>query len=153
MRFRLAVLTLVALAAVACTHLKPTGTADALKQSAETFFRFQRWGPDLRGAAQVLLPEAQQDWLNKALDAKDDENLKLTESELDDLKLRNDGTATTVTRVTWYRLPSVSTKTERVTVEWVDRAGIWYVAAVTNGPLPLLAIPQAPAEADAGTAP
>jgi len=125
MNHRLAAPALAALALVACNHLKPTGTAESLKQSADTFFRFQRWGPDLRGAAQVLAPEAQQEWLGKALDARDDENLKVTEAELDDLKLRPDGTATTVTRLTWHRLPSVSTKTERVTDEWVDRSGIW----------------------------
>jgi hypothetical protein len=91
MNHRLAAPALAALALVACNHLKPTGTAESLKQSADTFFRFQRWGPDLRGAAQVLAPEAQQEWLGKALDARDDENLKVTEAELDDLKLRPTG--------------------------------------------------------------
>jgi len=153
MRLRLAALSLAALAVAACTHIKPKGTAESLRQAVETFFRFQRWGPDLRGAAQIVLPEAQQDWLGRALDAQDDENLKVTEADLDDVKLRPDGTATTVTRVTWHRLPSVTTRTERVTVEWVDRSGVWYVAAITGGPLPLTALPQAASEADAGAAP
>ncbi|HEY3448029.1 MAG TPA: hypothetical protein VGK67_16855 [Myxococcales bacterium] len=150
---RLALLSLAVLASAACTHLKATGTSDSLKQTADTFFRFQRWGPDLRGAAQAVVPEAQQGWLNKALDANEDENLKLTEAELDDLKLLPDGSATTVTKVTWHRLPSVSTKTERVTIEWVDRSGVWYAAAITGGPLPLVALPKAAPEADGGTAP
>jgi hypothetical protein len=44
----------------------------------------------------------------------------------------------------------VSTKTERVTVEWVDRSGIWYIAAIAGGPLPLLALPKAAGEPEAG---
>lgn len=152
MKRRLALLSFAALALAGCTHLKTTGTAESLRTSADTYYRFLRWGPDLRGAAQALLPDSQQDWLGKALDAKDDENLKVTEAEIDDLKLRPDGTATTVTKVTWHLLPSVSTKTERQTIEWVDKAGVWYIAAISGGPLPLLALPK-PEQADAGAAP
>jgi len=144
MRKLASVLLLAAIAgAVACRHVKPTGTTESLSRSAETFFRFLRWGPDLRGAAQALLPEAQKAWLDRALEAKDDENLKVIDTEPDDLALRPDGSATTVTKVTWHRLPSVTTRTDRVTVEWVDREGTWYVAAITGGPLPLAAPPSA----------
>ena len=146
MRKVLVLLSLAALAAAACTHLKPAGTAESLRRATDSFFRFQRWGPDLRGAAQLVLPEAQQAWLEKALEAKDDENLKVTEADLDDLTMQAEGTATTVTRVTWHRLPSVTTRTDRVTVEWVEREGIWYAAAIAGGPLPLVAQPPKPAE-------
>jgi len=139
---------LLAASAAGCAHLKATANAEALQKATDTFFRFQRWGPDLRGAAQIVLPEAQKEWLDKALDSKDDENLKVIEADLDDLKMNPDGTATTVTKVTWHRLPSVTTRTDRVTVEWVDRDGTWFAAAVTGGPLPLVALPKEPKKVD-----
>ena len=146
---RLAFFALLALAAPACAHLQPKATAASLSQATDTFFRFLRWGPDLRGAAQLLVQDSQRAWLERALNAREDRDLKVTEAELDDLKLRPDGTATTVTRLTWYRLPSVTTKTERVTLEWVDRDGVWYAAAIVGGPLPLSAPPLPPGAATA----
>lgn len=146
-----AVLAVLVLAvSLGCVHTKAAGTSETLRQAHDTFFRFLRWGPDLRGAAQVVLPERQKGWLDNALDGKSDEDLKVTDSEIDDLKLLPDGTATTVTKLTWHRLPSTTTKTERVTVEWVDKNGTWFAAAITGGPLPLTGL--APAGADAGTA-
>lgn len=140
---RLAALSLFALL-LACAQLRPKANADSLRQASDTFARFLRWG-DLRGASQLLVHESQRGWLDAALDARDDENLKVTEVEPDDLRLEA-GRATTVSRVTWYRLPSVNARTERMKVEWVERGGTWYVVAIDGGPLPLSAPPP-----DAGT--
>jgi hypothetical protein len=138
MRQRLATV-LAVLAAVAwagCAHRKAVANAESLHTAAETFFRSVRWN-DLRGAAQMLAFESQRGWLDKALDAKDDENLKITDCEAEDQRIHEGGGATTEWRVTWHRMPSVTTRTDRVIVEWVERAGSWYVLSITSGPLPL----------------
>ena len=147
---RLAVLLVVALG-LGCAHQRAAASADSLKTSQESFFRFLRWTV-LRDASQILVPESQHDWLEKALDAKDEDNLKVIDYELDDLQLHDKGTATTVTRITWHRLPSVTTKNDRVTAEWVERGGTWYVKSIKNGPLPLEAAPEPPPSVDGGAA-
>lgn len=153
MRRRPAVVSLAAVLAlgialgVGCAHYKPTATLASLRTASDTFFRYLRWN-DLRGASQMLVIESQRDWLEKALDGKDDEILKVTDCEPDDLKTRP-GEATGEVKVTWHRLPSVTTQTDRVIVEWVDREGSWFIASIKNGPLPL----DPPPQADAGTPP
>jgi hypothetical protein len=147
---RLALLVCVAVAlGLGCAHQRAAASADSLKTAHESFLRFLRWSV-LRDASQILVPESEKAWLDGALDAKDDENLKIIDYELDDLKMRDKG-ATTVTQLTWHRLPSVTTKRERMTVEWVERGGTWYVQSVKGGPLPLEAAPEPPRCADGGT--
>lgn len=135
-----AIFILLALGSVGCAHYKPKATLASLRSASDTFFRYLRWN-DLRGAAQMLVAESQQAWLDGALDAKDDENLKVTDCELDDLRIAEPGKAVGEAKVTWHRLPSVTTRTDRVVVHWVDRDGSWFVSSVKSGPLPLVAAP------------
>ena len=147
---RAAIVTAFAAALAAgagCAHQKAAANLSSLRSASDTFFRHMRWN-DLRGASQIVVAESAKAWLDAALDAKDDENLKITEVELDDLQLKPGGGIGEV-KLTWHRLPSVTAKTDRVTVEWVDRGGVWFVLAVKKGPLPL----EAPPEADGGTPP
>lgn len=131
----------VAVLLLGCAHRKPIADLQSLRTASDTFFRFLRWG-DLRGASQLIVPESQKGWLDRALAARDDENLKVTDVEADDLRfLGSAAGGTGVSKVTWHRLPSITTRTERVTVEWVEREGIWFIFSVQGGPLPLAAPP------------
>ncbi|MBI5542750.1 MAG: hypothetical protein HY901_02600 [Deltaproteobacteria bacterium] len=147
----IAVVAVAALSGVAaCSHKKAVANVASLREASDTFFRFLRWGPDLRGASQILMGESQRAWLDKALDAKDDDNLRITEAEIDDLRLAEDR-ATTVTRVTWHRLPSVTTRTDRVHIRWVAKGGVWFAEEIRGGPLPLEAPPVPSADGGAAS--
>lgn len=143
---RLAALAALSCLVLACAHVRQQADMTALTRASETFARFLRWG-DLRGASQLIVHESGPAWLDAALDAKDDADLKVTDVEADDLQLK-EGAATTISKVTWFRLPSVSAETGRMKVQWVARGGTWYVLAIDGGPLPLAA-PPADAGADA----
>ena len=148
MRTGLALAAAACLLAPACVHPQSKATAESLRTANETFFRFLRWSM-LREASQMVVPEARKAWIDAALDAKDDEDLKVIEYDLSDVQMASTP-VTTEYKVTWHRLPSISTKTERVTVEWVDREGVWFVNSIKGGPLPLVAPP--PPAPDAGVA-
>ncbi len=116
-----------------CAHGK-NGSLDSLKPSVETFHQRVRWR-DYRGAAELLTPE-RRDGFEKAVRARnDDKNLTITDYQLEDAKLAQDGqSAEVVSRLSWVRLPSVSEQSEVVRSKWVFREGVWLLDAQDNGP-------------------
>ena len=136
MRPCLALAAVLAVAVPACAHPHAAATMDSLRTANEAFYRFLRWNV-LRDASQIIVAESRKAWLDKALDAKDDDNLKITEYEMDDLQLGDTNGGTSVVKLTWHRIPSVTTRTDRVTLEWVSRGGVWFVNSIKSGPLPL----------------
>jgi len=118
-------------------HLAKPKPADltALKSANETYLKMVRWN-DLRGAAQLVAPERRIDFLKPIIEAKEDENLKVLEYEVEDAQADGDK-ATVLDKLIWHRLPSVTTKTDAVTTRWEARGSTWFIVAIEGGPLTL----------------
>jgi hypothetical protein len=81
----------------------------------------------------------------------DNRDLTIADYELTDLTLNPDGlSARVVSRVSWYRLPSLSQHEETVDSDFVWKNGAWLLARQVGGPFhDDLSEPYSPA-ADAG---
>lgn len=124
---------LLALALVGCAH-SPKSNLETLKPVVEGFHKSIRWR-DYRGAAKVIVPERREHFEDARRELKDEEDLSITDYELEDVKLSEDGQrATVISRVQWMRLPSVSAKTATVTSEFVYRDGAWLLERQLGGP-------------------
>jgi hypothetical protein len=106
-----------------------------LRFSAEEFHRFVRWG-DMNGASRFLAPEQRLVFLKGVLDRRDEELLKVTDYELEDAQV-SAGKAVVLSKITWYRLPSVTTTTEAMVLNFEERNGAWAIVAISGGPVPL----------------
>jgi hypothetical protein len=74
--------------------------------------------------------------LKRALDDRDDDNLRVLDYELQDAQIS--GTrATVVSKMSWHRLPSITARSQGVTTVWESRDGVWFVVSIDGGPLPL----------------
>jgi len=49
----------------------------------------------------------------------------------------SDDKASVRSKVSWYREPSITIKTETMTVLWEQKGGGWWIVAIVGGPLPL----------------
>ena len=127
------VLLLLTLAGSACASAK-VGDLDVLEPTLETFHQRSRWR-DYRGAAELVVPEKRDAFL-KARDAMhDDKDLFITDYQLEDAKYGGDKSwAVCVSRINWYRLPSVSEQSVVVTSRMVWRDAKWMVDAMDGGP-------------------
>jgi len=143
MLHRVSLATVVLCLAGGCSHYKPRATADALKRTAETFHRQLRWG-DLRGSAQLLATERRMEFLKGVLDRKDDDNLKVTDYDLEEA-LADAGKASVLSKITWHRLPSVVMESGAMTLQLEERDGAWAIVAIEGGPVPLPVLPSLPA--------
>ena len=130
-----------------CIHRQQVGSLETLKTASEKFHQTLRWN-DVRSAAQLVAPERRSEFLKARLTAKDDEDLKITEYELEDaVKIPPPPpvkgvtpptpTANVISKITWYRVPSVTTKTDVVTTLWEDRDGTWVLVEIEGGPVAL----------------
>ena len=126
------------LVAIGCAHGQD-GTE--LEASNRVFARSIRWS-DLTGLAQQIVPERQAEFLRLAAGSED--NLKVNDYELDDVRISGDK-AVVRSKVSWYLQPSITNKTESMTVMWEQKGGGWWIVAIVGGPLPLP--PVAPAAA------
>jgi len=123
-----------ALLAVGCATLFPP-TPDELKRSAERFDRQIQWA-DLRGAALNLTPVARELFLADVARRDDERNLKVTDIEVEDMQIAKDGkTAFVTAKLTWYRMPQVSAKTERMVTHWEVRDNFWVMTQIDGGPI------------------
>ncbi|HZH04857.1 MAG TPA: hypothetical protein VEY30_13815 [Myxococcaceae bacterium] len=105
-----------------------------LRKSADTFHQRVRWG-DLRGAAELIVPERRDAFLDATLERNDARDLKVTDYELEDARLSADGkSATVVSRLSWHRLPSVTQEEEQVTSRFVRRDETWLLVQQKRGP-------------------
>ena len=124
---------LLALALSACAHSKKSNL-ETLQPVVEGFHKSIRW-KDFRAAAKAIVPERREDFERARRQLKDEEDLSITDYELEDVKLSEDGLrATVISRVQWMRLPSVSAKTATVTSEFVFRDGTWLLERQLEGP-------------------
>lgn len=134
-------------AGLGCLHPpKPKADISDLQGSAENFHRLIRWG-DLKGASRYLVPEQRIDYLRGIIDRGEEDLLKVLDYELEDVQYVQDA-AVLVSKVTWNRLPSVTARSEAMVTTWEDRDGVWLIAAIEGGPLPLERKPRP--EVDAG---
>lgn len=118
----------------ACAH-GPRGGAESLRTAAEAFHRQIQW-LDLDGAAGFLSPGARGEFVAGVEARRDGQRLKVSDVEAEGAQLAADGaTAQVVARVTWYRLPSVSARTETMITRWELRREGWQIVAIDGGPL------------------
>lgn len=131
----------------------PKGEVDDLKPAVRAIMQSFRW-KDFRGAADMMVPARQEAFLKARKELKDDNDLFITNFELEDAKLSGDMLiAKAVTRISWYRLPSNSEKTATVTNVFVWRGGVWLLESMDDGPFEDLLPdkkPEPPANTDAG---
>lgn len=84
---------------------------------------------------QMLVPERREAFDEARTTKSDDQDLSITEIEIEDAQISPDGkTALVISRYSWMRLPSTSVKSERVTSEWRLLAGAWFLARQVGGP-------------------
>ncbi len=110
------------------------GDLDALKPTVETFHQRARWG-DYRGAAELVVAEKRDAFLRARTASNDDRDLKITDYQLEDARFGTDKSwAVCVSRINWYRLPSVSEQSVVVTSTFLWRNGKWYLDSQDGGP-------------------
>jgi hypothetical protein len=112
-------------------------TQAKLKSSYEDFEQKARWG-ESAAVAQLLVPERRSEFL--AARARDGKDLSITDIELMNVTLSDDGSHATVTsRWRWFRLPSTSEQVSESTAGWIARDGEWLLESMRGGPYPDLA--------------
>ncbi|WP_233601337.1 MULTISPECIES: hypothetical protein [Corallococcus] len=107
---------------------------EALRPVVEGFHKNLRWR-NYRTVSTFLVPEERQDFDRKRRELHDDRDLTVTDFEIEDVKLAEDGRHATVhSRIQWMRLPSVTEQTDTVTSEFVFRDGAWLLEKQLSGP-------------------
>jgi hypothetical protein len=107
---------------------------DDLKPAVEAFHRTVRW-KDFRAAADLVVPERRDSFLKARAKLHDERDLFISDFALDDAKLsKTEGTATAVSHISWYRLPSSTERTETVTSVFVWRNDVWLLESQLDGP-------------------
>jgi hypothetical protein len=124
-------------ASIGCAHGQHDGTE--LEAANNALARSIRWS-DLTGLAHQIVPERQAEFLKLAGSSED--NLKVNDYEVEDVQVSGDK-AVVRSRVSWYRQPSITNKTESMTVLWEQKGGTWWIVAIVGGPLPLPPLPAA----------
>jgi len=127
-RWLVPVTMLVAL--IGCAHSQQ---GDELEAANRVFARSIRWS-DLKGWTQQVVPERRAEFLKLA--GTDEDNLKVSDYELEDVQVSDDK-AIVRSRVSWYRLPSITNRTEAMMVLWERKGGTWLITSIVGGPLPL----------------
>lgn len=83
-----------------------------------------------------LLPEHRPEFLTRAFGVE--ETLSVTEVEILSATLAEDSkSAKTLTRLSFFSLPSTTLRTETVVVDWVHQDGTWLIERIEGGPLPV----------------
>lgn len=128
----------VAMALVACLALggcsrfgKPT--TEELERTSKAFHQHLRW-KNFRTAAQYLVPERQAKFLLERERLKDEKDLTVTDFRLDDAAMTADGRATAHSRISWFRLPSVSEQSDAVATNFIWHEKTWWVVSQEGGP-------------------
>ncbi len=118
----------------ACATTSKKSSLEQLKPTVERFHQLIRWR-DYRSAARLIVPERSVDFQRARIEMKDDRDLTITDYEIEDVKVSDDGERATVqSRIQWLRLPSASEQTALVTSEFVLRNGAWLLERQLQGP-------------------
>lgn len=116
-----------------CAHGPNKGDPDSARSTAELFHHRTRW-KDYGGAARLLVPEKRAAFDEARRTLHDERDLTISDYQLDELEVLEDGTARVVSRLSWYRLPSISAHEDTVVTTLVYLEGRWFVAGQTGGP-------------------
>jgi hypothetical protein len=117
-----------------CAHTEPRGTLATLRPVAEAFHEAVRWG-NYATASRLMVPETGAAFEKARRATRDAENLTITDYELEDVQLLEEGrTARVTARMQWFRLPSASARTDDVVTRYVFREGRWLLERVEGGP-------------------
>lgn len=145
-------LALIALSLSACAHGPRSSGADGAHKVADLFHHRVRW-KDFGGAALLVVPEKREAFEQARQLLKDERDLTVADYQLDEIQVSPDQlSARLVSRVSWYRLPSVSAHEDTVVTELVWHEGAWLIARQTGGPFEEeLSAPWVPPAQDAGT--
>lgn len=127
-----ACLAIFSLMLAACAHDK--GDPELIKPAVEKFHQRARW-KDFRGAAELIVEERQAAFIKARLKLDDDRDLFITNFDLEDAKIAPDMmSATVVSKISWYRMPSNVEKTAVVTSVFVWRNEAWILESQDDGP-------------------
>ncbi len=132
-------LVLLSVVSFGCATLK-RADVEELKPAVEAFHQRARW-KDFRAAAELVVPERRDAFVRARAKAKDDRDLFVTDFQLEDAKVtQGEGstTATAVSKLSWYRLPSTTEESATVTSVFVWREGRWLLESQDGGPFPEL---------------
>src|SRR5687768_10615647 len=106
-----------------CAHTGTRGSLSDLRPVAEAFHEALRWG-NYTSAARLMVPEAREAFEQARRATRDSENLTITDYELEDAELLEEGRAArTSARLQWFRLPSATARTDDVRTHYVFREG------------------------------
>lgn len=121
-------------ALAACATTPRSSGAEGARTVAELFHHRARW-KDFGGAALLIVPEKRAAFEQARQLLDDDRELTISDYQLDELTLAGDRlSARIVSKVSWYRLPSLSQRDETVVTELVWTRGAWLVSRQQNGP-------------------
>lgn len=118
-----------------------------LKPAVQAFHERVRW-KDFRAAAELVVPEHRDAFIEARSRGDDERDLFLTDFQLEDATLKEDlGVAVAVSRVSWYRLPSTTERTRTVSSTFVWRERQWLLESQSGGPFEDLEPPPSTAGA------
>jgi hypothetical protein len=133
----------------ACAHAPaaPAPDPESIRSAVEAFHRRARW-KDFRGAADLIVADRRQAFIDARAQMRDERDLTISDYELADVRLDPEGErAWVVSRISWLRLPSVTEQTQLVTTELVGTGRSWKIARQDCGPFEdALSAPYAPPE-------
>ena len=119
---------------LACVHGRPGGDPENARKTAELFHHRSRW-KDYGGAALLIVPEKRRAFDESRRRLNDERDLSISDFQLDEITVAGDGSAArVVSRMSWYRLPSVTAHEDTVVTDFVFRGGTWLIARQTGGP-------------------
>ncbi|MBU8899527.1 hypothetical protein KRR26_28315 [Corallococcus sp. M34] len=131
---RLPVLVLALLLGGACAHTSKKTDLENLKPTVEAFHENIRWR-NFRNVSRILVPERRDAFERSRREHQDDRDLTITDYEIEDVKVSDDGQRATVrSTIQWMRLPSASAHTDTVTSEFIFRDGAWLLERQESGP-------------------
>lgn len=107
----------------------------AIRSAAEKFHQRVRW-KDYRGASDLLVAERRQPFVDERESLNDERDLTISDYELTDVRVDEDGErAWVISRMSWFRFPSITEQTQTVTTELVRlRDQHWVIARQDRGP-------------------
>ncbi len=124
----------IVLATIACAHAPKSGDLESLRLASEALHQRIRW-KDFQAVAALLVPEKREAFLAAVRERNDERDLNVTDVELQETKLLDEGTrAVVVAHVRWHRLPSDTEEAAVVRSELVWRAGAWLLERQRGGP-------------------
>ena len=118
----------------ACAHNPKPTDVEGLKPVVEDFHKRVRW-KDYRYVLQYVVPERRKELATSIEEHHDEQDLDVTEFDLESVEFRDEGQRALVTSsIRWTHLPSVSVKKATVTSEFIYRNGLWLLEKQHGGP-------------------